>query len=429
MKRLAYDEVTLKGALHVPGDKSMTHRSLMLAALAKGDSYIKDPLMSRDILSTVRLCENLGVCIDRSDPYIWHVHSLGRDHFQLKQSTLNLENSGTTMRLGMGLLAGVDDQILLSGDHSLNQRPMKRVMDPLTRMGMSFQTKEHQNRPPISVQGTKNLQAIQYRLPIASAQVKSAIMLAALQAEGTSIIQEPMLTRQHTEEMLPKFGGTIFMKGNDICIPGKQQLVSSEITIPGDFSSAAFWIVAALLVPNSSIRIKNIGLSPARIGLLEAIQHMGATYEIDWIDQKQYIGTLSINHQSLHGTKISGDLIPRLIDELPLIALLATQAEGVTEVRDAKELRVKETDRIHMVTKMLKRLGADIIEYEDGFQVIGPTPLKGACVDSCGDHRIGMMLSIASLILKQGHIDLQGAEAIDVSYPTFFDDLKKLIIA
>lgn len=422
IKHLMANIQRLNGVLTVPSDKSISHRSALLGALAHGKTVVHDYLLAEDTLSTLEVLKNLGVQWERNGSLVTIV-GRGYAGIQLATHPLDVGNSGTTIRLISGLLASIPDKdFVLTGDASIQKRPMKRIIEPLTQMGGKIQGMNHSELAPLKIQGTE-LTAIDYQMPVASAQVKSALILAGLNATGTTVIHEKQVSRNHTEKMLPLFGGEISVNGLTIEVPGKQVLQGTELTVPGDISSAAFFIVAALIVPNSRIILKNVGLNHTRTGILDVIQQMGGTYQVEWTGEEA--GNLEISHQPLHGTAIEGELIPRLIDELPIIALLATQAEGQTVVRDAKELRVKETDRIATVVAELTKMGADITATDDGFIINGPTPLHGAVVDSYDDHRLGMMLSIAALIAT-GEVGLKNSEAVSVSYQNFYEDLAQL---
>ena len=304
---------------------------------------------------------------------------------------------------------------------------MDRVTLPLKKMGVSISGQTERDLPPLHLKGTKNLTPIQYKLPIASAQVKSALIFAALQAQGQSVIVEKECTRNHTEDMLRQFGGDLTVDGKRITINGPQKLTGQNVIVPGDISSAAFWLVAGLIVPNSRVVLKNVGINETRTGILDVIRAMGGKLEITEIDPIAKSATLTVETSDLKGIEISGSLIPRLIDELPIIALLATQAEGVTIIKDAEELKVKETDRIQVVADALNSMGADITPTEDGMIIKGQVALHGARVNTFGDHRIGMMTAIAALLVTDGEVELDRAEAINTSYPSFFNDLETLI--
>ena len=335
-------------------------------------------------------------------------------------------NSGTSIRLISGVLAGAEFEVEMFGDDSLSKRPMDRVTLPLKKMGVSISGQTERDLPPLHLKGTKNLTPIQYKLPIASAQVKSALIFAALQAQGQSVIVEKECTRNHTEDMLRQFGGDLTVDGKRITINGPQKLTGQNVIVPGDISSAAFWLVAGLIVPNSRVVLKNVGINETRTGILDVIRAMGGKLEITEIDPIAKSATLTVETSDLKGIEISGSLIPRLIDELPIIALLATQADGVTIIKDAEELKVKETDRIQVVADALNSMGADITPTEDGMIIKGQSTLHGARVNTFGDHRIGMMTAIAALLVPDGEVELDRAEAINTSYPGFFNDLETL---
>ena len=294
-------------------------------------------------------------------------------------------------------------------------------------MGVEISGQGDRDCPPLHEKGTHQLQPIHYRLPVASAQVKSALIFAALQAEGESTIIEKEKTRDHTEDMIRQFGGEIQVDGKTIRIKGGQEFQGQEVIVPGDISSAAFWLVAGLILPDSVIKIENVGINQTRTGILDVIQEMGGDLTIEDRDEKAVSASLTVKTSSLKGIRIDGELIPRLIDELPIIALLATQANGQTVIADAEELRVKETDRIQVVADSLNAMGANVVPTEDGMIITGPTPLHGADLETFGDHRIGMMATIAALLVRDGNVVLDRAEAINTSYPSFFEDLETLL--
>ncbi|MDH6364184.1 3-phosphoshikimate 1-carboxyvinyltransferase [Enterococcus sp. PF1-24] len=424
--KLLTNPKSLVGSLEIPADKSISHRSIMFGAIAEGQTVIHNFLRGEDCLSTLAAFRKLGVAIEDDGTTIT-VDGKGFTGLKAPAETLDMGNSGTTIRLLMGILAGSDFTTVLAGDDSLSKRPMNRVMAPLSQMGASLNGVVNSEFPPITVKGNKDLQPITYQMPVASAQVKSAIIFAALQAHGESVIFEKEISRNHTEEMIRQFGGEIEVIGKEIKIVGPQKLIGQEVIVPGDISSAAFFLVAGLLVANSQIHLANVGINPTRTGILEVIQQMNGQLEITEVDQLNQSASLSVTTSQLKATTIGGEIIPRLIDELPIIALLATQAEGQTIIRDAEELKVKETNRIDAVACELQKMGADIQGTDDGLIINGPTPLHGAKVTSYGDHRIGMMLQIAALLVTEGEVILEQAEAVAVSYPTFFDDLAKLV--
>ncbi|TMU86764.1 3-phosphoshikimate 1-carboxyvinyltransferase [Bacillus sp. BHET2] len=425
-KRLINPKKSLTGELHVPGDKSISHRSIMFGSIADGKTVIHNFLMGEDCLSTISCFRKLGVEIDVSDEEVI-VHGKGWDHLKEPKDILDVGNSGTTTRLIMGILAGRPFHSVLIGDDSIGKRPMKRVTEPLKHFGTLIDGRTEGNFTPLSIRGG-NLKGIRYSLPVASAQVKSALILAGLQAEGTTEIVEPERTRNHTEKMIVEFGGTVERDGETIKVKGGQSLRGTEIYVPGDISSAAFFMVAAAIVPGSRVVLKNVGLNETRIGIVEVMKKMGASVEVvEHSKEGEPIGDILVESSDLTGIEIGGDLIPSLIDEIPVIALLATQASGKTVIKDAEELKVKETNRIDAVVNELCKLGAAIKGTEDGMIIDGKTPLHGGEVHSWGDHRIGMMLAVASL-LTDSDVYLNGSEAVNISYPNFFDHVNQLLL-
>jgi 3-phosphoshikimate 1-carboxyvinyltransferase len=425
-KVLAYNKPRLEGILTVPGDKSISHRAVMFGAIAKGKTTVTGFLPGEDCLSTIDCFRKLGVDIQVDGTNV-EINSPGMEGWQEPKEVLYTGNSGTTTRLMLGILAGTNFHSVMTGDASIGKRPMGRVTKPLKQMGALINGREGGQYTPLAIQGTK-LKAIDYTMPVASAQVKSAILLAGLQAEGTTIVREKEVSRDHTERMLKQFGANIEVKDGVISIEGGQQLKGTHIDVPGDISSAAFFLVAGAIVPNSEVILKNVGINPTRAGIIEVMQQMGADLTIaqEKSDAAEPTATLTVRTSHLKGTTIEGEIIPRLIDEIPIIALLATQAEGTTIIRNAEELRVKETDRIEAVVTELKKLGADITATEDGMIINGPTSLKGAKLSTYGDHRIGMMAAIASLI-TESPVEIDDADCIAISYPTFFEHLDLLL--
>lgn len=416
----------LQGTIRVPGDKSISHRSIMFGSLAKGITKVYDILRGEDVLSTMQVFRDMGVVIeDKGD--VVEVHGLGFDGLQAPKNPLDMGNSGTSIRLISGVLAGQDFQATMFGDDSLSKRPMDRVTIPLKQMGMEISGQTERDLPPLTIHGSQQLKPITYQLPVASAQVKSALIFAALQAEGESVIVEKELTRNHTEDMIRQFGGEIAVNGKEIRIKGRQTFTAQKVVVPGDISSAAFWLVAGLIIPNSRIVLENVGINETRTGIIDVIQAMGGKLTISNRDEIAKSATLTVETSDLHGTEIGGDLIPRLIDELPIISLLATQANGTTVIRDAEELKVKETDRIQVVADALNSMGANITPTDDGMIIQGKTSLHGTDVNTFGDHRIGMMTAIAALLVEEGQVNLDRAEAINTSYPSFFADLDSLL--
>ena len=415
----------LQGTLRVPGDKSISHRSIMFGSLAKGKTTVRDILRGEDVLSTMQVFRDLGVTIE-DDGQVITIHGVGFDGLKAPQNKLDMGNSGTSIRLISGVLAGQDFEVEMFGDDSLSKRPMDRVTIPLSQMGVTVSGVTDRHLPPLKLKGSKELKPIHYQLPVASAQVKSALIFAALQAQGESVIIEKEKTRNHTEDMIVQFGGQIDVKGKEIRISGGQELVGQEVVVPGDISSAAFWLVAGLIVPNSKIVLENVGINETRTGILDVIQAMGGKMTLSQVDEVAKSATITVETSDLQGTEIAGEIIPRLIDELPIIALLATQANGTTVIRDAEELKVKETDRIQVVADALNSMGANITPTDDGMIIIGKTPLHGATINTFGDHRIGMMTAVAALLVQDGEVELERAEAINTSYPSFFADLEGL---
>jgi 3-phosphoshikimate 1-carboxyvinyltransferase len=415
----------LEGNLAVPGDKSVSHRALIFAAMAAGRSVIRGAAHGADVASTAASLARLGLEVpDGPVPRLLSVEGLG---WQVApQADLDAGNSGTTMRLLTGALAGRPGRFVLSGDASLSSRPMERVASPLRRMGASVSLAEG-GRPPIKVEG-RPLRGIAYDIPIASAQVKGAVLLAGLQAEGPTSVAEPGASRDHTERMLAWLGLPVSIAPGTVTLAAGRHLPlpAFELNVPGDFSSAAFWVVAATLVPGSQVCIEGVGVNPSRTGLLEILASMGA--EVDVIPQAaepELVGSLRARSGGLQGVRVSGGVVARTIDELPLVAVAATQAEGVTTIRDAAELRVKESDRLAVLASGLRELGADVEEAPDGLSVRGPTPLHGGRVESAGDHRMAMAFAVAAMVAS-GPVTIGGWEGTAISYPGFLDDLAGL---
>lgn len=415
----------LKGTLRVPGDKSISHRSIMFGSLAKGTTTVHDILRGEDVLSTMQVFLDLGVDI-QDDGNIVTITGVGFDGLKAPKNKLDMGNSGTSIRLISGVLAGQDFTVEMFGDDSLSKRPMDRVTIPLRQMGVEVSGQTDRDLPPLTMRGSKALKPIHYQLPVASAQVKSALIFAALQADGESVIIEKEKTRNHTEDMIVQFGGAIDVNDKEIRIKGGQEFTGQDVVVPGDISSAAFWLVAGLIVPNAKVTLENVGINETRTGILDVIEAMGGKMIISDVDEVAKSATITVETSELSGTEIDGEIIPRLIDELPIIALLATQANGTTVIRDAEELKVKETDRIQVVADALNAMGADITPTDDGMIIKGKTPLHGAKINTFGDHRIGMMAAIAALLVSEGDVELERAEAINTSYPSFFSDLEVL---
>ena len=423
MRKLINHAKSLQGKLTIPGDKSISHRSVMFGSIAEGETRITGFLRADDCLNTIKVMRQLGIQIhDNGDEII--VEGRGMNGLRPSKEILDVGNSGTTIRLLSGLLAGQSFTSVIAGDNSLNKRPMQRVIAPLEQMGAKISGDKDSEFPPLTIEPINELHAIEYEMPVASAQVKSAIILAGLQAEGETVVIEKEQSRNHTEEMLQQFGGSLQIDDKVIRIKGGQTLRGQRIEVPGDISSAAFFLAAGLIVPNSEILLENVGMNETRSGIIDVIKAMGGDITID-MRENGISADITVRTSQLKATTIGGSIIPRLIDELPVIALLATQAEGTTVIKDAEELKVKETNRIQAVASQLNNMQANIIETEDGLIVHGGTPLAGATVDSFGDHRIGMMLQVAALLVKED-VFLKEAECVNISYPTFFDEVLNL---
>ena len=423
---LHYNKPALKGTIQVPGDKSISHRSIMFGAIAKGTTTVDGFLLGEDCLSTIDCFKKLGVQITVDGTNV-EIHSNGIEGWDEPSEVLYTGNSGTTTRLMLGILSGTNFHSIMTGDASIGKRPMRRVVDPLRLMGAQISGRLDGQYTPLAIQGTK-LQPIDYTMPVASAQVKSAILLAGLQAEGTTIVREKEVSRDHTERMLKQFGAEIDVVDGVISLKGGQTLHGTHVSVSGDISSAAFFLVAGAIAPNSKITLQNVGVNETRDGILRVLKQMGANVDVQIEDATaaEPTATITVETSSLQGITIEGDIIPTLIDEIPIIALLATQSNGTTIIKDAEELKVKETDRITAVVNELSKLGANIEATDDGMIIHGPTPLTGQNLVSYGDHRMGMMAAIAALITNEPVV-LDDAECIAVSYPTFFEHVDTLI--
>jgi len=418
----------LKGNIFVPGDKSISHRSLILGSIAQGETHIYNFLNSLDCLKTLECMQALGVKIELDENNSVNIKGKGLyDGLQEPKDILDVGNSGTTIRLLTGLLSGQNFYSVLNGDNSIRKRPMKRVVQPLRLMGANIWGRENGQLAPLSIKGRK-LNSLHYTLPVASAQVKSALLLAGLYAAGETVIKETLSTRDHTERMLEIMQADIKISPLEIKIKGGTELRSADIFIPGDISSAAYFIAAANILRDSQIIIKQVGVNPTRTGIIEILKKMGAKIDIlnYQIKSNEPQADLKIEYSKLKGVEIKKKNVPFLIDELPLIAVVATQAQGKTVVSGARELRAKETDRIKAIVSELKKMGADIEEREDGFAVNGPTKLHGAVCESYDDHRITMSLAVAAL-LAEGKTVIKNSECIDISFPGFEKTLQKLI--
>ncbi|WP_249871862.1 3-phosphoshikimate 1-carboxyvinyltransferase [Oceanobacillus saliphilus] len=424
-KTLKPFEGKLSGVIEIPGDKSISHRAVIFGSLAKGITKVTNFLDGEDCLRTVNAFREMGVTI-QEDGTSLVIESEGISGLSEPKQPLDFGNSGTTTRLMLGILSGLPFFTTIYGDASLSKRPMDRVVNPLRQMGSIIDGRNDGNLLPLSIRGSK-LHPIDYTLPVKSAQVKSAILLAGLLADGETRVTETTPTRNHTENMLKAFGADITSDGYTTTIRGKNNLHATNVHVPGDISSAAFFLVAGTIVPDSSIHLKNTGLNNTRTGIIEVLQKMGAdiVIENERSVSGEKIGDIHISYSSLKGITIEGNIIPTLIDEIPIIALLATQAEGTTIIKDAEELRVKETDRITAVADVLNTLGADITPTKDGMIVKGKTQLHGGNIASYDDHRIAMMGAIASLITTN-EVVIDDISCISISYPDFFRDLESL---
>lgn len=421
----------LKGTVSVPGDKSISHRGIMFGSIADGTTEIHNFLPGADCLATIRCFRTLGIEIEQEGSTVI-VHGKGLHGLSAPSHILDVGNSGTTTRLLSGILAGQPFESKLSGDESLNSRPMKRIIDPLTQMGADISSILHNGCAPLYIAPSR-LHGIHYDSPVASAQVKSCILLAGLYADGETSVTEPGLSRNHTELMLKEFGADIRSVHNLDCSrttaiiqPGRE-LHGQKLTVPGDISSAAYFIAAGLIVPDSEIRITNVGINPTRAGILKICEDMGARIELsnERTEGGEKIADITVRTSRLHGTVIEGDIIPALIDEIPVIAVMAAVAEGTTVIRDAAELKVKETDRIETVTDNLKAMGCDVTPTEDGM-IINGGKLKGASIHTLLDHRIAMAFSIAALA-AEGRTRILDSKCVDVSYPAFYDTFEELL--
>ncbi|MEB3337386.1 MAG: 3-phosphoshikimate 1-carboxyvinyltransferase [Leptolyngbyaceae bacterium] len=423
--------LSLQGCIRVPGDKSISHRALMLGAIASGETQIQGLLLGEDPRSTASCFRALGTEISDLNTEQVRIQGIGLGQLQEPGDILNAGNSGTTLRLMMGLLASHPGRFFtVTGDESLRSRPMSRVVRPLQQMGAQIWGRKGSSLAPLAIQG-QVLKPIHYQSPIASAQVKSCILLAGLMVEGETTVTEPALSRDHSERMLQAFGAELKIDPDthSVTVVGPARLQGQTVVVPGDISSAAFWLVAASIVPDSNLLVENVGVNPTRTGVLEALALMGADIELEHprLVAGEPVADLRVRYASsgLRGCTISGDLIPRLIDEIPILAVAAVFAQGTTIIRDAAELRVKESDRIAVMAAQLNSMGATVTELPDGMEITGGTPLVGTEVDSHTDHRIAMSLAIAALNAS-GSTLIHRAEAAAISYPDFTATLQKI---
>lgn len=417
-------QTRLRGELTVPGDKSISHRAVMFGSLAQGTTRITHFLEGADCLSTISCFRKMGVDIERNASEIL-VHGKGLHGLSAPSEILDVGNSGTTTRLISGILAGQSFTSELNGDASIQSRPMKRIMTPLQSMGADIVSIKGNGCAPLRITG-KPLQAVHYQSPVASAQVKSCVLLAGMYADGITRVTEPVLSRNHTEIMLNYLGARVTSQGTTASIEPEPVLKAREIQVPGDISSAAYFIAAGLLTPNSQIFLRNVGINPTRDGILKVCRAMGADITLLNVNEEgEPVADLLIHSSQLHGTTVEGSIIPTLIDEIPMIAVMAAFAEGTTVIRDAAELKVKESDRIAVVTEGLRRMGADIQPTEDGMIIHGGKPLQGAKINSYLDHRIAMSFAVAGTICD-GTMDIVGGNCVNISYPEFYKDLYSL---
>lgn len=419
---------TLKGEITVPGDKSISHRAVMFGSIAKGLTEITNFLQGADCLSTISCFGKLGIDIENGPDRIL-VHGKGLHGLTAPDCVLDAGNSGTTTRLISGILAPQSFTTTLTGDASIQKRPMKRIMEPLSMMGANIKSLKGNDCAPLEIQGSP-LTGIHYTSKVASAQVKSAVLLAGLYASGETSVTEPVISRNHTEIMLSHFGAQIATEGTTASIRPEPVLEGRKIVVPGDISSAAYFIAAGLIVPGSEILIKNVGINETRDGILRVAKQMGGNIRLlnENRDSGEPVADILVSHSSLHGIEIKGSVIPTLIDELPVIAIMAAYAEGTTVIADAAELKVKESNRIDVMVNNLTAMGADITGTEDGMIIKGGKPLHGTLIHSMDDHRIAMSFAVAAL-RAEGMTTIEGGECVNISYPAFYKDLESLFSA
>lgn len=416
---------SVTGEITVPGDKSISHRSIMLGAIANGITTVRGFLRGEDNLSTMHAFRAMGVAINDDGETI-RITGRGLHGLEEPGDVLDCGNSGTTIRLITGLLSGQSFFSVVTGDQYLRKRPMKRVVEPLSRMGARIAGRSGGTLAPLAISGG-GLKGIEYRSPVSSAQIKSSLMLAGLYADGETTVSEPSLSRDHSERMFRLFGASLVRNDTGVTVRGGVELTAQEVTVPGDISSAAFFMVAALITPGSELLIKNVGVNPSRTGVIDILQAMGG--DIQLLDQREVSGEpvadILVCSSRLKGIAIAGGVVPRAIDEFPAVCIAAARAEGVTTIRDARELRVKETDRITAMAVNLRKLGVTVVETEDGMDITGSDRLLGGTVDSSGDHRIAMSMSVAALVAS-GAITVTDIACVATSFPTFFPLLEKV---
>lgn len=412
----------LRGKITVPGDKSISHRAVMFGALAKGTTSITNFLKGADCLSTISCFEKMGIEIEQLPSEIL-IHGKGLHGLNAPETILDAGNSGTTTRLLSGILAGQAFCTTLTGDASIQKRPMTRIITPLSQMGGKIESLSDNGCAPLKITGHP-LKPIHYLSPVSSAQVKSCVLLAGMYADGITKVTEPCLSRNHSELMLRSFGADVISEGTTAAITGNPVLEGQNVIVPGDISSAAYFIAAGLLIPGSEILIKDVGINPTRDGILKVCADMGA--DIQLLNKREYgkepVADILVKHSELKATVIEGALIPTLIDELPMLAVMAAFAQGTTVIRDAQELKVKESNRLDIIVQHLSAMGADIIPTEDGMEIHGGKPLKGAVLDSYMDHRIAMSFAVAGMA-ADGETEILNASCVDISYPEFYRDM------
>ena len=417
----------IRGTVTVPGDKSISHRALMLGAIAEGTTSIEGLSKGEDARSTIRCLRQLGIKVTLKKHQTL-VHGRGLEGLREASAALDVGNSGTTIRLLSGLLVGHNFASTVTGDDSIRKRPMNRIIEPLRQMGARIEASEG-GRAPLTLKGGP-LSAIHYHPPVASAQVKSCVLFAGLYADGKTSVDEVQRTRDHTERMLQTFGAEVEQDGGLVSVMGRPTLRGQEFFMPGDLSAAAFFVAAAILLPGSEVKLENVGINPTRHAFISVLTELGANIDILNVTSvhNELVADLFVTHSGLSALSLNGASVPQLIDEIPILAVLATQAEGVTEIKGAQELRLKESDRLNSITVNLTRMGAKIEETEDGLVIEGPVKLHQAELDSFGDHRIAMACAVASLMADQP-CTIQNAACADISFPGFFSKMKELAVA
>lgn len=419
-----------RGEITVPGDKSISHRAVMFGALSTGTTEVEHFLQGADCLSTISCFRQMGIEIENNQDAIHpcvRIHGKGLHGLSKPSYILDVGNSGTTMRLMSGILCGQTFATTVTGDASIQKRPMKRIITPLSLMGADIKSEKDNNCAPLLIQPVSKLHGIHYTSPVASAQVKSSILLAGLYADSETTVTEPYLSRNHSELMLRSFGAKIECKDSTTIIQPEPTLTAQYVIVPGDISSATYFIAAGLMLPNAEVVIRNVGINPTRDGILRVCKAMGGNVKLENVKETsgELTADLIVTTSSLHGTTIEGGLIPTLIDEIPMIAILACFAKGTTVIRNAEELKVKESNRLEVIVTNLKKMGADLTATEDGMIIEGGKPLHGAVIDSKMDHRIAMSFAIAGLA-SSGETEILDAECVNISYPNFYSDLARL---